>query len=420
MPDYVLLKKDLWPEIQNHYRPELIKVGRVEVEINFPDNKGILATAMKDPLAHQRMVDVVQRTLNRESSQLFAYVIGVADTKAKEAKKSGNQAQLQQVVNGVQKQLDSVRAQIIPKVQTVAAQEWMKIRQTKREYRTYQIKCGLKVAVQGTGLAIGIAGAATSAGAALVIGILGCVKNVVDGIKTVRDLAEQAEGTEARLRNALKDALLVFDDISPALATYFELSKTVVSKVLAYDMNTPSTCKNMNELYGNKVKGLEVNAHGTSEKLNEILEKCDELREYLKREALKARQAAAAMRPIIAGRRGAVSAPSPSATISSKQSAALAKLEQQTEKLINEITGLWQRVSHGKARHEGYRRIVDDLIKRTTPKWVPTAQKAVGLVTGTLAYAASAEDLLVNHVLELVDAFGDDAVDAAANKIFSS
>lgn len=422
---YVLFSKDVWPTVNRFVQPVHIQVSQIIVEIEITDDRVRLAAA-KDPLLHQRMVNSVQLLVDNDLCQLLAYQLGISDANAGRAKKLGNEAQFRAAVSEAPQALERVKQQIVPRIEAAATQVWQNLTQTRQEYRGYQIKTVLKIGASVTSIGVGIGSAAASTGASLAVSIYGIVKGVADLLVTFRNAAQEAEGIEKRLQQALRNARIVCDKAGRKEAVAWELGRTFISKTLssAVDIDTPSKCKDLNELFGSKLDGLEVAAHSASEKLNTALEKAEELQKVIRMSQISgptlvstsADLAAMKLRPIHPAPARSQQQSDPAVV---RQEHALAALEAEVHRLIRRIAsenppGLWKRVQDGRERKKEYDRGVAYL-QGKLPTWTATAQKILGFAIGTGLGAEDIGDAAQNAAFELVDAFGDKAVDQAVS-----
>jgi hypothetical protein len=407
MPDYLLVDKDIAANVQRYYVPELVKADSIRVQIYLPDDRKLVEAAMKDPLLHQRMVNTVQALVTEDLAKLMAYQVGVADAKAKEATRAGNQAMAQTAIQSVERLLGETRSQIIPKIEAAAGNVWKELNRTKKEYLAYQIKCGVKVTASVTsavlsGVAAGAAVAGT--GGALAIALLKAAKDAVQAGKDLWTAAQTAEQTGTRVQKTLDTVATRFKDISAKKAVAFEVAHSFIDPVA-----TPEKAKELNETYGSKLQGLEVAAHSASKALNEVLLKAEAVSNATRLEPKPA-----------PGSKEAASAPARLA----KRQKELAKIESTVNDRIQAIIKLMGRVQGGQQQQKEFATAIAGFAKNT-PTWVPGAIKAMEFVKdlagGALDFskalkagetlASAAGDLVVDSALAVASTFGDDIVD---------
>ena len=389
MADYLLLNKDLTDDVRRHYSPEVVKLDKIWVKVHLPDDRGLIAAAMRDTLLQQRMTNTVQNLVTGDLAKLMAYQVGVADTKAKAAQVAGNQAQVTMAIQSVERLLNETRAQIIPKIEHIAAQVWRDFNKTKKEHQQYQIKCGIKIAATMLSSGLAIAGAVGTGGAALAVALFGLAKNASDLYKSFTNLAAEAETVQKDVLKALATAGERYKDISQGRAALTELMRAGISSIV-----TPERCKELNDLYGNKLKGLEVTAHQTSETLTAMLDKTEALGKTIdpprtgKIDSLELFK--------LQGRKSQ-----------------LASLERQVNQMIERIISLMGRVDMGKEQHGIYDKSIGELQKKV-PTWAAPASKVINFAIGAgLSDATEAGAILQNAAFALVDTYGEDIVDKA-------
>ena len=398
MPEYLLIDKDITDDVRRHYVPEMVKADRIRVQIHLPDDRKLVEAAMKDPLLHQRMVNAVQALVTGDLAKLMAYQVGVADARAKEATRAGDEAKAQTAIQSVERLLGETRSQIIPKIEAAAGLVWKELNRTKKEYLAYQIKCGIKVTASVTGAVMSgvAAGAATAAsGGALAIALVKAAKDAVQAGKDLWTAAQSAETTGKRVQKTLDTLSTRFKDISAKKAVAFEVAHSFVDIV-----DTPEKAKELNETYASKLQGLEVSAHSASRALNEVL---------LKAEAVS--NATRSEKKPVPGSKEAAAAP---ARLAKRQSE-LTKIEVKVNDRIQGVIKLMGRVQGGQQQQQEFATAITGFAKNT-PTWVPGAIKAMEFLKdmgGALMDASNVGDLVVDSALAVASTFGDDIVDKA-------
>lgn len=396
MPDFVLLDLDIAADVRRHYTPELLRLDKVRVQVHFPDDRKLLASAMKDPLLDQKMRAVARTLVTGDLARLMAYQVGVADTKAKEALRAGNQAQATLAVQSVERLLTETRSQIIPKIEMAAGQVWRDLTRTKKEYQTYQVKCGVRIAastISAVGSVIAIPASAATGGATLAIALYKSVKDAVGLYQALWPALVQAETVEKEIRKTLETLHTRFTDISAKRAAALELAHSMVKAV-----DTPEKAKELNDTFGSKLQGVEVKAHRTAEALNAVLLHADAI----------AKTIAAEQTPAVGKAKGL-----PAAARTQARAKQLAAIESQVDQMIRRVVSLAERAEGGQQRQKEYAALVTQYQKRT-PGWVPRALKVFELARDIgVPDVHKVGELLTDTALAIAGTYGDDIVDEA-------
>ena len=141
---------------------------------------------------------------------------------------------------------------------------WSKYLKDKKEYKSYKIVSGLKIAMGGmmlTGTALSIAAAVPSGGASLALGIVSAQRGTVDLYQKVVKLRQDAEKVLKSLTEDIKTLCRTFEaSHGTARLGGREMGRAVTKAVTGFDggIVTVSACKAKLKLLKEKQKGLLV------------------------------------------------------------------------------------------------------------------------------------------------------------------
>lgn len=154
---------------------------------------------------------------------------------------------------------------------------WDGLVKEKAEYRNYKIKTAVSIGSKVGGIGIGVAAIAAAGwtGAGTVVGLISLVKStidlankVLDGLKEARKLAlEIAEDLKALKDAYAKDSKLIIGSK--------EVSKDAIARLTGIQMNTVTSVKSNVGLFGDKIKGCNVNATKMGTKIDQSLREAD-------------------------------------------------------------------------------------------------------------------------------------------------
>ena len=155
---------------------------------------------------------------------------------------------------------------------------WAKVAKTKSDYKTYQVKAGVALAIDGLSLVAGVASTVGSGGFALVVGIYGIVKGLVGAATKIYKLALDADKMQGRVTKGLKKIQKSFNAQKKELSGAKDTGKAFVNQMLGADfVPTISTVKADNDQYKSKLQGVGVNSHKLAKELNAVLKEMDKV-----------------------------------------------------------------------------------------------------------------------------------------------
>jgi len=217
---------------------------------------------------------------------------------------------------------------------------WAKMAKTKSEYRTYQVKAGVALAIDGLSVVAGVAATVGTGGFALVAGIYGIVKTLVGAASKIYKLAIDADKMQARVTKNLKKIQKSFNAKKKELSGASDTGKAFVNQMLGADfIPTVSTVKGDNEQYKSKLQGVDVNSHKLAKELNGVLKEIDKI------------------------------AKMPDVKSSKKVSALLAKLQKATGTLIDKVIDMQTQVNKGMAFQKQTAASIKELETLQPKKW---------------------------------------------------
>ncbi len=221
-----------------------------------------------------------------------------------------------------------------------AEKAWAEVSMTKAEYRTYRIKAGVDLAIDGLNVVGGVASAVGTGGFALIVGLYGIIKTLIGMAMKIYKLAIEADKMQKRVTKNLAKIQKSFDKKKKELSGAKDSGKAFVNSLLGADfLPTVSSVKSDNEQYKNKIQGVDVGAHKIAQKLNQVLKEMDKISKM------------------------------PDVKSSKKVSALLSKLQQSTAKLIGKIIDMQGQVQKGSAFQKQTAAAIAELETLQPKKW---------------------------------------------------
>ncbi|WP_122074756.1 hypothetical protein [Pseudophaeobacter sp. EL27] len=221
-----------------------------------------------------------------------------------------------------------------------AEKAWAEVSMIKAEYRTYRIKAGVDLAIDGLNVVGGVASAVGTGGFALIVGLYGIIKTLIGMAMKIYKLAIEADKMQKRVTKNLAKIQKSFDKKKKELSGAKDSGKAFVNSLLGADfLPTVSSVKSDNEQYKNKIQGVDVGAHKIAQKLNQVLKEMDKISKM------------------------------PDVKSSKKVSALLSKLQKSTAKLIGKIIDMQGQVQKGTAFQKQTAVAIAELETLQPKKW---------------------------------------------------
>ncbi|MEP2718113.1 hypothetical protein [Pseudophaeobacter sp.] len=221
-----------------------------------------------------------------------------------------------------------------------AERAWAEVAMTKAEYRTYKIKAGVDLAIDGLNVVGGVASAVGTGGFALIVGLYGIIKTLIGMAMKIYKLAIEADKMQKRVTKNLVKIQKSFDKKKKELSGAKDTGKAFVNSILGADfLPTVGSVKSDNDQYKSKIQGVDVGAHKIAKKLNEVLKEMDKI---------------SAMQDVKS---------------SKKVSALLSKLQKSTAKLIDKIIDMQTQVAKGMAFQKQTAAAIAELESLQPKKW---------------------------------------------------
>lgn len=217
---------------------------------------------------------------------------------------------------------------------------WAEVAKTKTEYRSYQVKAGVALAIDGLNIVGGVAGAVGTGGFALIVGLYGILKTLIGMAMKIYKLAIEADKMQKRVTKNLKKIQNSFNKKKKELSGAKDSGKAFVNSLLGADfLPTVSTVKSDNEQYLSKIQGVDVGSHQIAKKLNEVLKEMDKISK---------------MQDV---------------SSSKKVSTLVSKLQASTAKLIDKVITMQGQVQKGKAFQKQTADSIAELETLQPKKW---------------------------------------------------
>jgi hypothetical protein len=284
VPKIVIYKKrsmdsDITPSGLKFAKPPKMSF---EVEAEF-DNK-ILAQVRKDSVLlkemNEEIGEVYDQTCKSIESKLAAFDKLVAGMLDKGADKDDAQKQLDGLNKSIEKDRD-----VAEKAGAMAAEKvWKEFQKKRKEYDAYRIKIVVSIVGTLAGLIASVTLMATSpvtGGVSTAAAIVGIVKS---GVQIFRELASAWQSVEQAVKLLAVQTAIVEKAAKTMLGRKAnEYTAALITQFLGVAEPSIKSIKSHLETVQSKLKGVEIGTHDASIKLNEFLDKQDDLKkEFMK------------------------------------------------------------------------------------------------------------------------------------------
>jgi hypothetical protein len=346
--------------LEKYHPTVLTDLGPTQVQLTL-DDKQIIAVVDKDPLLQQKMVDAGQKVI-RQAAEKLAKDLQMYDTDAQTAvKKSGKAETAKLFADGFKKHLERKGHEAGDNAGKAAEQVWKDLCKTKKDYSKYKWKTGFKITlgiVAAGGTIVGAVGSGLTGNVLGLVGsIAGTLKATSQTIQTIRGALKDASQIYVVMRKDLEVILNQYEEFdktttSKAKKTGQEVAAEFLDKFLTIQVKSLKKVESQLDLFRNKLKGIDVEAHKVSESLNKALLDWKKLDALLK------------------------TAPP---ALHAKVDKQLALLEVQIYEAITKIGKLMEEVNHGAENSKKIEKVITEL-KKDVNTGVVTAAKGFFLV----------------------------------------
>lgn len=287
--DVVIWKRDVGVEALKKYTPRHIGgIKGYTLQLKLNDDILDVLEAEEDYVTPAFMVEdaekVGQKMISEIVDQLKKFDAGWD--------KLGSAADPAKMEKLIKTQMLKTMTKYKALLEKIPVARWNKFAARNKQYRDYKIKTGLDISIgvlSTTVGALGVAGAAATGGASLVLGIIGVVRGVADLAKKMQDVSRQAETVEKVLVNDLETLAKRYKnaagEVKKKTQGGAEVGATILKSILGVDtpfLATLPKCKSNLALWDNKVAGLTVAGRKMSGMIIKGLAACDKLEKVLK------------------------------------------------------------------------------------------------------------------------------------------
>lgn len=280
MPDILLFDWRLDKAIENEptvrFTPRYAVIPQVPLRVMLEAPPPTFAMLQKDPLLHQMLVDECKNAftaaLRKIASALQAYDA--------ECGRNGND--VFKYAESRKKMLQRVDAEVAEAKRAALAgidRRWMTVQQQKREYKSYRLGVGIKIAKGVGGLlgaGAGVAGAVPTGGATLAIAVVGAYRALADGGKALWECAQGADAVQKRIEKGLKSLKDSYAR-GQAQGVGRELAASAANALLKVPLTNVATLDNDVKLWRGKLTHLRFLAHYLATELGKLLESAGKL-----------------------------------------------------------------------------------------------------------------------------------------------
>jgi hypothetical protein len=256
---------------------EVPKGWTFKVVVEFDDKAW--KEIQKDPLVQQEMNDTAlkayEQTCTAIKSKYTAFeklIQGMID-------KGAPKDMIMKQIAGLNDSLEKDRHYGMLGAKLAVEQLWPKLCAKRKEYTKYKIKIVVTITGAAAGLATSIglmAATPFSGGLSAAASIIGMVKSVVTLAKEIGSACLEVEQSIKNLRKYIAATKALAPNLAKAKAN--EYTAAVLNKFFGLAQPNIKDCDSQIGTITQKLNGLEIKAHDMSIKLNQLLEKQEEMR----------------------------------------------------------------------------------------------------------------------------------------------
>lgn len=283
MPRATILENDIWAALNRTCKPTALTAKSASIAVNIELDKQAYKQLDDDPLLLAKITEAASKQYQGTIKSLST-LLKKADRDCLSAADKGAR---EKVAKAFEARMAS-ECRTLEKNAVIAVKKtWTDVQKTHAEYRIYQIKAGTDLALDGIGLAGGIAGAVGTGGVSLVISIYSMVKTTVSMIYKLYKLAIDADKMQAKVAKQLRSVQKNFDknkkNFNKTTAGGKNFSKALVNSLLGADFfaSLDGTEKD-NDQYKSKLQGVDKASHKVAVDLNKLLKDVEKASKDLK------------------------------------------------------------------------------------------------------------------------------------------
>lgn len=280
MPDVLLfdwrLDKAVESEPTARFAPQYVVIPQIPLKVMLEAPPPTFAMLQKDPLLHQMLVDECKSAF----TAALRKIVPALQTFDAECGRDGKDifkysASRKRMLQRVDAEIDTAKSTALSAI----ARRWTQVQQQKREYKSYRLGVGIKIAKGVGGLAAagaGLAGAVPTGGATLALSVVGAYRALMDGGKVLFDCIQDANAVQKRVQSGLKSLAESYKS-AHAKGVGRELAASAANALFKVPLANAATLDNDIKLWNGKLTHLRFLAHYLSTELNKLLENAEQL-----------------------------------------------------------------------------------------------------------------------------------------------
>ncbi|MFT4961661.1 MAG: hypothetical protein ACI92Z_002754 [Paracoccaceae bacterium] len=287
--DVVIWKRDIGGEAFNKCKPSHVSgIKGYTLQLKLNDDILDVLEAEQDYVTPAFMVEDAEKV----GQKMISEIVDQLKKFDADWDKLGSAADPAKMEKLIKTQMLKTMSKYKALLEQIPVARWKKFAARNKQYRDYKIKTGLDISIgvlSTTVGAIGVAGAVTTGGASLVLGIVGVVRGVADIAKKIQDVSRDAEKVEKVLAGDLETLAKRYKnaagEVKKSTQGGAEVGATVLKSILGADtpfLATLPKCQSNYALWDNKVAGLTVAGRKMSGLIVKGLAACDKLEKVLK------------------------------------------------------------------------------------------------------------------------------------------
>ena len=207
MPKIILMEMDIWGALVRAAKPKGIKGKPVPFTVSLDVDSKAYGAVSKDALLQAKITEAASGKYNTYVKAM-APLLKKYDAAYLKAKSKKDAAK---ILAGFEAKFKAGTKALAANAQKAAQKAWEDVQKTKEEYREYQIKAGVGLAIDGISLAGGVIGAVGTGGFGLIVALYGIIKSLVTITMKLYKLALDADKMQKRVTKGLKEVQKSYD-----------------------------------------------------------------------------------------------------------------------------------------------------------------------------------------------------------------
>lgn len=264
---------------------DVADVKSMIIKVSIDEDVSDVLDKNDDVRAAQKLADAAQRSV-KLTVKTVGTLFDEYEKRAKALQEKNEDEKAKQVFKDFEVQANKLIDKIEAKALQDMEKEWKAIQKSRSDYKKYKLNAGINLTVKITGLMVSVARVAVTAGADLsaIKSGISDIYGIYKDIKKLADTAEKVHKQNVKTLAALQKSLLKKDPKSLK-----EKAKDKAQKAMVALMHGGvKDLSKSNDLFENKLRGLDVRADEIGKKINILLNKVESQKKDLSDKQLEA------------------------------------------------------------------------------------------------------------------------------------